>query len=178
MEEVMSIEFPIKVTTSEGEVLQIMPQISLTRGLERSFNFSAGNEEGRRITEEYINYTFAYYAARKEREETSESEDPERWKEAKKQEDINIDLIKQYQSSDTIIQFSNTARDREKKKKIEDQKKALKEALEDINTIPVTSPSRENLQITAPPITEASNDYQFGTPGTFNNPARIDLFNK
>ena len=178
MEEVLSLEFPAKVTTSEGEVLQVMPQISLTRGLERTFNFSAGNEEGRRITEEYINYTFAYYTARKEREETLESENPERWREAKNREDINAEFIKQYQLSDTIIQFSNAVRDREKSKKIENQKRALKEALDEINTIPATSPSRESLQITAPPITEASNNYQFGTPGTINNPARVDLFNK
>ena len=50
MEEVMSIEFPIRVTTSEGDMLQTMPQIPLTRGLGRRYDFSAGQEEGRRIT--------------------------------------------------------------------------------------------------------------------------------
>ena len=87
MEEVMSIEFPTRVTTSEGVVARTLPQISLTRGMEKGYNFSAGQEEGRRITGEYINCTFLYYAARKEREETSESENPERWREAKKQEE-------------------------------------------------------------------------------------------
>merc|ERR1712090_116976 len=85
MEEVLSLEFPI--TTPEGEVVLVLPQISLTRGLERTFNFSSGNEEGRRLTEEYINYTFEYYMTRKEREETSQSENPERWKEKKEKKE-------------------------------------------------------------------------------------------
>ena len=74
MEEVLSLEFP--VTTPEGEVVLLLPQISLSRGLERTFDFSAGNEEGRKVTEEYINYTFEYYTIRKEKEKISQSENP------------------------------------------------------------------------------------------------------
>ena len=176
MEEVLSLEFP--VTTPEGEVILLLPQISLSRGLERTFDFSAGNEEGRKVTEEYINYTFEYYTVRKEKEKISQSENPERWTELKNQEDVNIEFIKQYQLLDTIIQFSNAAKRREESRLMENQRKALNEALIGVNTIPVTSPRRESLLITTPPITAASNNQQSETPLSTNNSARMDLFNK
>ena len=176
MEEVLSLEFP--VTTPEGEVILLLPQISLSRGLERTFDFSAGNEEGRKVTEEYINYTFEYYTIRKEKEKISQSENPERWTELKNQEDVNIEFIKQYQLLDTIIQFSNAAKRREESRLMENQRQALNEALIGVNTIPVTSPRRESLLITTPPITAASNNQQSETPLSTNNSARMDLFNK
>ena len=157
MEKVLSLDFP--VTTPEGEVVLLIPQITLYRGLERTFDFSVGNVEGRKVTEEYINYTFEHYAIRKEKEKISQSENPEKWSELQNREDVNIEFIKQYQLSDTIIQFSNAVKKKEEIA-LENQRKALNEALIGVNTMPVTSPRRESLFITNPPITAASSNQQ------------------
>ena len=175
MEKVLSLDFP--VTTPGGEVVLLIPQITLYRGLEDTFDYSVGNVEGRKVTEEYINYTFEHYAIRKEKEKISQQENPERWSVLQNQEDVNIEFIKQYQLFDTIIQFSNAVRKKEELAS-ENQRRALDEALRGMNTVPVTFPQRESLHITAPPITAASSGIQTGNPHSANNPARMDLFNE
>ena len=172
MEKALSLNFPI--ITPEGEVIVLIPQITLYRGLEDTFEYSIGNVEGRKVTEEYINRTFKHYAIRKEKEEISQQENPERWTVLQNQEEVNIETIKQYQLSETIIQFSNAVKRREEIV-WENQKRALEEALSEINTAPATLPQRESLLITAPPITTASSGRQTGIPPSTNNPVRMRL---
>ena len=127
----MSIKFP------EGMISRPLFQIPLKKGLEKEYKFSTDQEEGQRIIKEYIDCTFAYHEARKEREETPKIGNLKRWRKVKKQEEKNLELIKQFQSSDAIMIFTNAVRNRERKKIIRNQKEALKEALEDVNKLSI-----------------------------------------
>jgi len=71
---------------------------------------------------------------------------------------------------------------------MDEQRKAMKETFEEMNIAPTTLPMREGLQIKAPPITAASTNHQFITPGPHNilsqdkrqlrTPAKSDFFNE
>ena len=96
----MSIEIPRVETPFGKEVSQIMSQIPLSRGLSRKCYFLA--EEERKSIEEYINCTFEYYEAKKEKEDILDLENMETHEILKKQRKAleqkeKLELISQYQ---------------------------------------------------------------------------------
>ena len=125
MEEVMSVMFP------EDTTMRPLPQITLRKGMEKEYKFSTNQEEGQKRIKEYIDCTFAYYEAKKEREETPSIVNIKRWRKVKIREEKNLIKIKQFQSSDAIMIFTNAVRNRERRRIIGSHKEILKENIEE-----------------------------------------------
>ena len=101
-------------------------------------------------------------------EQISETEDQERWKEAKEKEEEILEQVKQFQQTEIIMDFTRAAREEEKRISEEKQREVMKRTLKEMETAPPTLPVMEGLQITGPPITLPSTHPQFVTPDPSN----------